>query len=34
MSCIIVTFLGIYSFPRDSFIVGVSVHFWATLDMA
>ena len=29
-----VTFLGIYSFPRDSFIVTVSVHFWATLDMA
>ena len=28
-----VTFHGIYSFPRDSFIVGISMHFWATLDM-
>ena len=28
-----VTFHGIYSFPQDSFIVGVSMHFWATLDM-
>ena len=28
-----VTFHGIYSFPRDSFIVNISIHFWATLDM-
>ena len=28
-----VTFHGIYSFPRDSFIVNISMHFWATLDM-
>ena len=28
-----VTFYGIYSFPRDSFIVGISMHFWAILDM-
>ena len=27
------TFHGIYSFPRDSFIVNISMHFWATLDM-
>ena len=30
---IYVTFHGIYSFPRDSFIVNISMHFWATLDM-
>ena len=28
-----VIFHGIYSFPRDSFIVNISMHFWATLDM-
>ena len=28
-----VTFHGIYSLPRDSFIVNISMHFWATLDM-
>ena len=28
-----VTFHGIYSFPRDSFIANISMHFWATLDM-
>ena len=28
-----VTFHGKYSFPRDSFIVNISMHFWATLDM-
>ena len=28
-----VTFHGIYSFPRDFFIVNISMHFWATLDM-
>ena len=28
-----VTFHGIYSFPRDSLIVNISMHFWATLDM-
>ena len=28
-----VTFHGIYSFPRDSFTVNISMHFWATLDM-
>ena len=27
------TFHGIYSFPRDSFIVNISMHFCATLDM-
>ena len=27
------TFHGIYSFPRDSFIVNISMHFWPTLDM-
>ena len=27
-----VTFHGIY-IPRDSFIVNISMHFWATLDM-
>ena len=27
------TFHRIYSFPRDSFIVNISMHFWATLDM-
>ena len=30
---IYVTFHGIYSFPRDSFIFNISMHFWATLDM-
>ena len=29
-----VTFHGIYSFPRDSFIVNISMHFWTTLDVA
>ena len=29
-----VTFHGIYSFPRDSFIANISMHFWATLDVA
>ena len=28
-----VTFHGIYSFPRDSFIVNISMHFWATVDV-
>ena len=28
-----VTFHGMISFPRDSFIVNISMHFWATLDM-
>ena len=32
-TCTCVTFHGIYSFPRDSFIVNISMHFWATLDM-
>ena len=31
--CTDVTFHGIYSFPRDSFIVNISMHFRATLDM-
>ena len=29
-----VTFHGIYSFPRDSFIVNISMHFGATLEVA
>ena len=28
-----VTFHGIYSFPWDSFIVNISMHFWTTLDI-
>ena len=28
-----VTFHGIYSFPRDYFIVHISMHFGATLDV-
>ena len=28
-----VTFHGIYSFPQDSFIVNISMHFWATVDV-
>ena len=30
----IVTFLGIYSFARDSFIINISMHFGATLEVA
>ena len=28
------TFHGIYSFSRDSFIVNISMHFGATLEVA
>ena len=28
------TFLGIYSFARDSFIINISMHFGATLEVA
>ena len=28
------TFLGIYSFARDSFIINISMHFEATLEVA
>ena len=34
ISQIIVTFHDIYSFPRDSFIVNISMHFGATLEVA
>ena len=33
MSCTCVTFHGIYSFPRDYFIVNISMHFGATLEV-
>ena len=33
LSTMYVTFHGIYSFPRDSFIVDISMHFWATVDV-
>ena len=29
------TFHGIYmGFPRDSFVIDISMHFWATLNVA
>ena len=28
-----VTFHGIHGFPRDSFVVNISMHFWATVDV-